>query len=80
MLLINSTIFYDSDIWIQHEKEMLQEVLCMGEMELPWKANQMELLNKHYNLYKYYNKALEYTAMKAHKPTLKKSCRKGEHK
>lgn len=58
---------------------MLQEIICMGEMGFPWKTNQMELLNKHFNLFSYYNIALDNisSTMSSNKSSFKQSSRKG---
>lgn len=46
----------------------------------PWKANQMELLNKHFNLFNYYNVALDNisSTINSSKSSFKQSARKGQ--
>lgn len=65
-------------LWIQREKELLQEVLCMGELGGPWRVRQTELLDSHLSLLKYYSHARQ--NLHNHSTTLnsfKQSSRKG---
>ncbi|XP_066586693.1 inositol polyphosphate-4-phosphatase type I A isoform X2 [Prorops nasuta] len=47
------------EIWIQEEKELLQEVAGMGELREPWHTNQVELLDRHLQLLHLYSQAKE---------------------
>ncbi|CAG9770961.1 unnamed protein product [Ceutorhynchus assimilis] len=63
------------DVWIQQEKELLQEVAGMGELREPWHSRQVELLDRHLHLLRLYSQARE--NLQAHKgPYFKKSSRK----
>ncbi|CAG9864295.1 unnamed protein product [Phyllotreta striolata] len=65
------------DIWIQQEKELLQEVAGMGELREPWHSRQVELLDRHLHLLRLYSQARE--NLQAHKGSLfKASSRKGD--
>ncbi|XP_068159958.1 inositol polyphosphate-4-phosphatase type I A [Drosophila tropicalis] len=44
-------------IWIQREKELLQEVSGMGELSGDWRGRQMNLLEEHLRLLKDYSQA-----------------------
>ncbi|XP_037937151.1 inositol polyphosphate-4-phosphatase type I A isoform X2 [Teleopsis dalmanni] len=44
-------------IWIQREKELLQEISGMGELGGEWRRRQMDLLDKHLKLLKDYSQA-----------------------
>ncbi|XP_034174729.2 inositol polyphosphate-4-phosphatase type I A isoform X1 [Osmia lignaria lignaria] len=46
-------------IWIQEEKELLQEVAGMGELREPWHSKQVELLDRHLHLLHLYSQAKE---------------------
>ncbi|XP_050466234.1 inositol polyphosphate-4-phosphatase type I A isoform X3 [Cataglyphis hispanica] len=46
-------------IWIQEEKELLQEVAGMGELREPWHMKQIELLDRHLHLLHLYSQAKE---------------------
>ncbi|KAL2726566.1 inositol polyphosphate-4-phosphatase type I A isoform X1 [Vespula squamosa] len=46
-------------IWIQEEKELLQEVAGMGELREPWHTKQVELLDRHLHLLHLYSQAKE---------------------
>ncbi|XP_043471404.1 inositol polyphosphate-4-phosphatase type I A isoform X2 [Leptopilina heterotoma] len=46
-------------IWIQEEKELLQEVAGMGELREPWHTKQVELLDRHLQLLNLYSQAKE---------------------
>lgn len=46
-------------IWIQEEKELLQEVAGMGELMEPWHTKQIELLDRHLHLLHLYSQAKE---------------------
>ncbi|XP_025832000.1 type I inositol 3,4-bisphosphate 4-phosphatase isoform X2 [Agrilus planipennis] len=46
-------------IWIQQEKELLQEVAGMGELREPWHSRQVELLDRHLHLLRLYSQARE---------------------
>ncbi|KAL6445195.1 hypothetical protein ACFW04_002226 [Cataglyphis niger] len=46
-------------IWIQEEKELLQEVAGMGELREPWHTKQIELLDRHLHLLHLYSQAKE---------------------
>ncbi|XP_008208187.1 inositol polyphosphate-4-phosphatase type I A isoform X5 [Nasonia vitripennis] len=46
-------------IWIQEEKELLQEVAGMGELREPWHTKQVELLDRHLHLLHSYSQAKE---------------------
>ncbi|XP_076171479.1 inositol polyphosphate-4-phosphatase type I A isoform X2 [Ptiloglossa arizonensis] len=46
-------------IWIQEEKELLQEVVGMGELREPWHTKQIELLDRHLHLLHLYSQAKE---------------------
>lgn len=48
-----------SAIWIQEEKELLQEVAGMGELREPWHTKQVELLDRHLHLLHLYSQAKE---------------------
>ncbi|XP_046586824.1 inositol polyphosphate-4-phosphatase type I A isoform X2 [Neodiprion lecontei] len=45
------------EIWIQEEKELLQEVAGMGELREPWHTKQIELLDRHLHLLHLYSQA-----------------------
>ena len=47
------------DVWIQEEKELLQEVSGMGELREPWHSRQIELLDRHLQLLHLYSQAKE---------------------
>ncbi|XP_050301479.1 inositol polyphosphate-4-phosphatase type I A isoform X2 [Anthonomus grandis grandis] len=65
------------DVWIQQEKELLQEVAGMGELREPWHSRQVELLDRHLHLLRLYSQARE--NLQAHKgPYFKKSSRKSD--
>ncbi|PNF15691.1 hypothetical protein B7P43_G14251, partial [Cryptotermes secundus] len=64
-------------LWIQEEKELLQEVAGMGELHEPWHTRQVELLDRHLHLLHLYSQAKE--NLEAHKGTyFKPSSRKGD--
>lgn len=64
-------------LWIQEEKELLQEVAGMGELVEPWHTRQVELLDRHLHLLHLYSQAKE--NLNAHKGTLfKPSSRKND--
>ncbi|XP_076248233.1 inositol polyphosphate-4-phosphatase type I A isoform X2 [Calliopsis andreniformis] len=46
-------------IWIQEEKELLQEVAGMGELREPWHTKQVDLLDRHLHLLHLYSQAKE---------------------
>ncbi|XP_014208606.1 type I inositol 3,4-bisphosphate 4-phosphatase isoform X3 [Copidosoma floridanum] len=46
-------------LWIQEEKELLQEVAGMGELREPWHTKQVELLDRHLHLLHLYSQAKE---------------------
>jgi hypothetical protein len=46
-------------LWIQEEKELLQEVAGMGELHEPWHMSQVELLDRHLHLLHLYSQAKE---------------------
>ncbi|XP_069701186.1 inositol polyphosphate-4-phosphatase type I A isoform X3 [Periplaneta americana] len=52
-------------LWIQEEKELLQEVAGMGELHEPWHTRQVELLDRHLHLLHLYSQAKE--NLEAHK-------------
>ncbi|KAL0280261.1 UNVERIFIED_CONTAM: hypothetical protein PYX00_001605 [Menopon gallinae] len=52
-------------VWIQEEKELLQEVSGMGELREPWHSRQVELLDRHLQLLHLYSQAKEH--LQAHK-------------
>nr|XP_015834055.1 PREDICTED: type I inositol 3,4-bisphosphate 4-phosphatase [Tribolium castaneum] len=52
-------------VWIQQEKELLQEVAAMGELREPWHSRQVELLDRHLHLLRLYSQARE--NLQAHK-------------
>lgn len=56
---------YSRGVFIQEEKELLQEVAGMGELHEPWHSRQVELLDRHLHLLHLYSTAKEYLA--AHK-------------
>nr|CAH7757510.1 unnamed protein product [Callosobruchus chinensis] len=65
------------DVWIQQEKELLQEVAGMGELREPWHSRQVELLDRHLHLLRLYSQARE--NLLAHKGSFfKPSSRKGD--
>ncbi|KAJ8934772.1 hypothetical protein NQ314_013198 [Rhamnusium bicolor] len=65
------------DVWIQQEKELLQEVAGMGELREPWHSRQVELLDRHLHLLRLYSQARE--NLQAHKGSLfKASSRKAD--
>lgn len=65
------------EVWIQQEKELLQEVAGMGELREPWHSRQVELLDRHLHLLRLYSQARE--NLQAHKGSLfKASSRKGD--
>ncbi|CAH1108079.1 unnamed protein product [Psylliodes chrysocephalus] len=65
------------DIWIQQEKELLQEVAGMGELREPWHSRQVELLDRHLHLLRLYSQARE--NLQAHKGGMfKASSRKSD--
>lgn len=74
LLLANSLTSYSSflcerrGVWIQEEKELLQEVAGMGELEEPWHSKQVQLLDRHLHLLHLYSQASENLA--AHKGRL----------
>lgn len=45
------------NLYIQRELELLNEILCIGELGGKWKYRQIELLNTHLYLLKYYSHA-----------------------
>ncbi|XP_034254490.1 inositol polyphosphate-4-phosphatase type I A isoform X2 [Thrips palmi] len=62
-------------LWIQEEKELLQEVAGMGELREPWHSRQLQLLDRHLQLLHLYSQAQEH--LLAHKGGfLKPSSRK----
>ncbi|KAK9744541.1 PH domain [Popillia japonica] len=64
-------------VWIQQEKELLQEVAGMGELREPWHSRQVELLDRHLQLLRLYSQARE--SLQAHKGRLfKPSSRKND--
>lgn len=64
-------------IWIQQEKELLQEVAGMGELREPWHSRQVELLDRHLHLLRLYSQARE--NLQAHKGSFfKPSSRKND--
>uniref|UniRef100_A0A8D8TYP2 phosphatidylinositol-3,4-bisphosphate 4-phosphatase n=1 Tax=Cacopsylla melanoneura TaxID=428564 RepID=A0A8D8TYP2_9HEMI len=64
-------------IWIQEEKELLQEVAGMGELVEPWHSKQVELLDRHLQLLHLYSQAKENLA--AHKGNyFKQSCKRND--
>ncbi|XP_022917406.2 inositol polyphosphate-4-phosphatase type I A isoform X1 [Onthophagus taurus] len=64
-------------IWIQQEKELLQEVAGMGELREPWHSRQVELLDRHLQLLRLYSQARE--TLQNHKGRLfKPSSRKND--
>ncbi|KAK6627289.1 hypothetical protein RUM44_009766 [Polyplax serrata] len=52
-------------VWIQEEKELLQEVSGMGELREPWHSRQIELLDRHLQLLHLYSQAQEH--LQSHK-------------
>ncbi|CAH0545896.1 unnamed protein product [Brassicogethes aeneus] len=65
------------DVWIQQEKELLQEVAGMGELREPWHSRQVELLDRHLHLLRLYSQAKE--NLQAHKgAAFKPSSRKSD--
>ncbi|KAK9500917.1 hypothetical protein O3M35_002081 [Rhynocoris fuscipes] len=52
-------------LWINEEKELLQEVAGMGELVEPWHSLQVELLDRHLHLLHLYSQAKE--NLQAHK-------------
>lgn len=67
--------FICSDVWIQQEKELLQEVLGIGELEDPWRSRQIDLLEQHYQMLRLYTQAkkkLQSQQMSFFKPSTKK--------
>ncbi|XP_046998595.1 inositol polyphosphate-4-phosphatase type I A isoform X1 [Schistocerca americana] len=50
-------------LWIQEEKELLQEVAGMGELREPWHSRQVELLDRHLQLLHLYSQAKENLAV-----------------
>ncbi|XP_049819247.1 inositol polyphosphate-4-phosphatase type I A isoform X2 [Aethina tumida] len=65
------------DVWIQQEKELLQEVAGMGELREPWHSLQVELLDRHLHLLRLYSQAKE--NLQAHRGGLfKPSSRKAD--
>ncbi|XP_014278219.1 inositol polyphosphate-4-phosphatase type I A isoform X4 [Halyomorpha halys] len=52
-------------LWINEEKELLQEVSGMGELVEPWHSLQVELLDRHLHLLHLYSQAKE--NLQAHK-------------
>jgi inositol polyphosphate-4-phosphatase len=64
-------------VWIQQEKELLQEVAGMGELREPWHSRQVELLDRHLHLLRLYSQARE--NLHAHRGRLfKPSSRKSD--
>ncbi|XP_075229404.1 inositol polyphosphate-4-phosphatase type I A isoform X2 [Lycorma delicatula] len=64
-------------LWIQEEKELLQEVAGMGELVEPWHTRQVELLDRHLFLLHLYSQAKE--NLSAHRGSLfKPSSRKND--
>ncbi|KAJ9586081.1 hypothetical protein L9F63_020278, partial [Diploptera punctata] len=64
-------------LWIQEEKELLQEVAGMGELREPWHTRQVELLDRHLHLLHLYSQAKE--NLEAHKGSFfKPSSRKND--
>ncbi|XP_073974232.1 inositol polyphosphate-4-phosphatase type I A isoform X1 [Rhodnius prolixus] len=62
-------------LWINEEKELLQEVAGMGELVEPWHSLQVELLDRHLHLLHLYSQAKE--NLQAHKgSSFKPSSRK----
>lgn len=64
ILVVNASVVYViavnfSGIWIQQEKELLQEVAGMGELREPWHSRQLELLDRHLHLLRLYSQARE---------------------
>lgn len=69
--------FFYSGVWIQQEKELLQEVAAMGELKEPWHERQVDLLDRHLQLLRLYSQARE--SLQMHKGRLfKPSSRKGD--
>ena len=56
---------YSRLVWIQEEKELLQEVAGMGELMEPWHSRQVQLLDRHLHLLHLYSQAKE--NLEAHK-------------
>ena len=52
-------------LWIQEEKELLQEVAGMGELKEPWHDRQLQLLDRHLQLLHLYSQAQEH--LQSHK-------------
>uniref|UniRef100_A0A1B6ECE3 phosphatidylinositol-3,4-bisphosphate 4-phosphatase n=1 Tax=Clastoptera arizonana TaxID=38151 RepID=A0A1B6ECE3_9HEMI len=50
-------------MWIQEEKELLQEVAGMGELVEPWHSKQVQLLDRHLQLLHLYSQAKENLSM-----------------
>ena len=44
-------------LWINDEKELLQEVAGMGELREPWHSKQIQLLDRHLHLLHMYSQA-----------------------
>lgn len=64
-------------VWIQEEKELLQEVAGMGELIEPWHSRQVQLLDRHLHLLHLYSQAKE--NLDAHKGSMfKPSSRKND--
>ncbi|XP_078042507.1 inositol polyphosphate-4-phosphatase type I A isoform X2 [Augochlora pura] len=59
LLFANPYVQTYSAIWIQEEKELLQEVAGMGELREPWHTKQIELLDRHLHLLHLYSQAKE---------------------
>lgn len=51
------------DVWIQQEKELLQEVAGMGELHEPWHSRQVELLDRHLHLLRLYSQVVAKTVI-----------------
>ena len=52
-------------MWIAEEKELLQEMIGLGELREPWHSKQVQLLEKHVWLINHYTQAR--AALMAHK-------------
>jgi inositol polyphosphate-4-phosphatase len=69
-------LFGCRSVWIAEEKELLQEMIGLGELREPWHSKQVQLLEKHLWLINHYTQAR--AALMAHKGNDPRQCEKFE--
>uniref|UniRef100_A0A6M2DE89 phosphatidylinositol-3,4-bisphosphate 4-phosphatase n=1 Tax=Xenopsylla cheopis TaxID=163159 RepID=A0A6M2DE89_XENCH len=57
------------NLWIEHEKELLQEVSAMGELGGAWRNPQIQLLDRHLHLLQKYSQAKQHLQLQLQKST-----------